>query len=164
MLKNKKIFVCSVETGRDRFLQNVFFVFGFLFLFVPNLLATLGTNDPLQIGAGARPLGMGKAGIAYFNDGTAAFMAPANLGFIDSVKAISMTTQVLESVDYQLLGVVLPMEGIGSIGIGYIGSTVPDIALGLSTAVVNGRLDRTLLTNASVYDQVILLSFGRQLN
>jgi len=164
MQKNKKMFVCSVESGRDRFLQNVFFVFGFLFLFVPNLLATLGTNDPLQIGAGARPLGMGKAGIAYFNDGTAAFMAPANLGFIDSVKAISMTTQVLESVDYQLLGVVLPMEGIGSIGIGYIGSTVPDIALGLSTAVVNGRLDRTLLTSASVYDQVILLSFGRQLN
>jgi len=131
---------------------------------IPHLLATLGTNDPLQIGAGARPLGMGKAGIAFYNDGTAAFMAPANLGFIDSVKAISMTTQVLEAVDYQLLGVVLPMEGIGSVGIGYIGSTVPNIALGLSTAVVNGRLDRTLLTSASVYDQVILASFGRRLN
>ena len=42
--------------------------------------------DPLYIGVGARPLGMGKAYVGYAEDGDALFTNPAGLGKIDNIK------------------------------------------------------------------------------
>ncbi|MFA5103576.1 MAG: S-layer homology domain-containing protein [Candidatus Margulisiibacteriota bacterium] len=82
--------------------------------------------DPMYIGVGARPLGMGKAFVAVAEDADTIFMNPAGLGKITSWKLTSTYSNLMGDVKYSVLGGVIPME-TGSLGFGYITSRVDDI-------------------------------------
>ena len=60
--------------------------------------------DPMYIGVGARPLGMGKAYVAVAEDGDTVFVNPAGLGKVLTPKLTSMYTSLLGDVNYVVLG------------------------------------------------------------
>lgn len=135
-------------------------LFFLIIFFIPALHAAMGTADPLYLGVGARPLGMGKAFSAVANDGSTAFTNPAGLGFVQSPKLMSMTTKILMEVDYQALGIALPLGGFGTLGLGYVGRNIGDIALGSAAALAGGNINTALLQYGSISDQVVIVSWG----
>ncbi|MCX5751170.1 MAG: PorV/PorQ family protein [Candidatus Saganbacteria bacterium] len=79
-------------------------------------------TDPMRIGVGARPLGMGKAYVGLAEDCDTLFINPAGLGRIDSPKLTSMYANLMNDVGYVVLGGVYPNGDMGSIGVGLISS------------------------------------------
>jgi len=82
------------------------------------------TPDPSQAAFGARPLGMGGAYVGLADDSNAIFLNPAGLAQLDKWEITSMSTKLLEKVDYRLLGGAMKL-GPGTLGLGYIGLSAP---------------------------------------
>ena len=82
------------------------------------------TTDPSHAVFGARPLGMGGAFVGVSDDTNAIFLNPAGLAQLDKWEITSLSTQILEKVNYMLLGGAMKM-GPGTLGVGYIGVTAP---------------------------------------
>lgn len=107
-------------------------------------------------GVGARPLGMGKAYVAVADDANALFLNPAGLSLSKEWKATSMSTRMLEMVDYKVVGGVMPTR-IGTVGIGYIV---------LSTPAGYKTTDKNSLSSASEISfgsSELILSLGREI-
>jgi len=116
-------------------------------------------TDPSYIGVGARPLGMGKAYVGLAEDSNAIFVNPAGLGKINDVLVSSMYSKLMDEVNYMVGSVTFPMTE-GTVAIGYLNSTVPDIEL----YSVNefGTPEAEGLANYSNY--VAYLSYGVRLD
>jgi hypothetical protein len=82
------------------------------------------TPDPASVAYGARPLGMGGAFVSIADDTNAIFTNPAGLGTLLDWSITSMSTQLLQSVDYRLAAATFKV-GPGSLGVGYIGTSTP---------------------------------------
>ena len=83
---------------------------------------TPSAPDPSLAAYGARPLGMGGAFVAVADDANAIFSNPAGLSTISEWSLTSMSTQLLQKVDYTLVGGTYRI-GPGTLGIGYIGTS-----------------------------------------
>jgi len=120
------------------------------------VLAIAGSSfaaiDPLHIGVGARPLGMGKAYVAVAEDGDAIFVNPAGLGKIDKPKLTSMYTNLMNDAQYVLLGGAYPTKGLGAFGGGAVSANVSDISLYTDSFIPDGK--------ASYGNHVFFLSYG----
>lgn len=100
------------------------------------------TADFLNLGAGARALGMGGAGIATTHDATATYWNPAGIGHRTSTTAkrpryeISLMRSTLSGVAaYTFVGYSHPISEESAIGISWLRVGVDDIPLtGLSVA------------------------------
>jgi hypothetical protein len=75
-------------------------------------------------GVGARPMGMGKSFVAIADDVNAVILNPAGLAFQESWGVTSMSTKLLNRVDYKMMGGIYPTQH-GTFGIGYIALTTP---------------------------------------
>ena len=97
--------------------------------------------DPMHIGVGARPRGMGKAFVALAENGDGIFVNPAGLGKIDGPKVTSMYSNVIGDVNYIVLGGAYPYTKNSAIGAGAVVSSVSGIglydSLGNSTGSAN---------------------------
>ncbi len=91
--------------------------------------AAYATVDPMYIGVGARPLGMGKAYVAVAEDADTIFINPAGLGRIESPKLTSMYANLLGDVRYVVLGGVYPGLPVGVLGGGVVSTSVSKIYL-----------------------------------
>jgi len=111
--------------------------------------------DPMHIGVGARPLGMGKAYVALAENGDGIFVNPAGLGRIDGPKVTSMYSNVLGDVNYIVLGGAYPYSSNSAIGAGAVVSSVSGIGLYDSLGNSTG--------NASWGSSVLFLSYGLNL-
>jgi len=80
--------------------------------------------DPALAAYGTRPLGMGGAFVALADDTNAIFTNPAGLAGLGEWSLTSMSTQLLQKVDYKLIGGTYRLEK-GSVGLGYIGTSAP---------------------------------------
>jgi len=80
--------------------------------------------DLTEVGMGARPIGLGGAYIAIADDACAIFTNPAGLGLQNRISFVSMSTQLLLTVDYKLAAFSFPTQ-YGNFGIGYIGAASP---------------------------------------
>jgi len=89
----------------------------------------LTVTDPLYIGVGARPLGMGKAYVAVAEDADGMFINPATLGRINGPKVTSMYSSVLGDVNYMVLGGAYPHTKNSAFGAGIVRSSVDGIDL-----------------------------------
>ena len=98
------------------------------------------TIDPMYIGVGARPLGMGKAYVAVAEDGDTIFMNPAGLGRITSPKLTSMYASLLGDIRYVVLGGAYPTP-YGAIGAGAVTTNVADIHLYDGSGTSTGLAD-----------------------
>ncbi|MBN3033718.1 MAG: S-layer homology domain-containing protein [Candidatus Saganbacteria bacterium] len=119
--------------------------------------ADTGTlSDPMTIGVGARPLGMGKAYTAVAEDGDAIFTNPAGLARSASPKLTSMYASLMGDVSYVVVGGVYPYGEKSAIGAGYIGSALDGIPLtdASGASLGSGRWG----------SNVMFLSYGTYLN
>jgi hypothetical protein len=107
--------------------------------------------DPLYIGVGARPLGMGKAYVAVAEDGDTVFINPAGLGRITTPKLTSMYASLLGDIRYVVLGGAYPLP-LGTLGGGVVSANVSDIYLYDSTGTSTG--------NADYGNNVFFISYG----
>jgi len=99
------------------------------------------TFDPLSIGMGARALGMGRAAVAIAEEGDTIFTNPAGLGEIDSFKFSSMAGNLLEDVNYTVLGAVYPLGKQSAVGFGYVGSFTSGIEIRNTSGVLSRKAD-----------------------
>ncbi len=86
----------------------------------------------LEIGVGARALGMGGAFCSIADDGSAFYWNPAGLGFIDRMQLSGMYGPQFGSVrnplgNYHFLGYVHPLPGLAVVAVNWIRLSVDDI-------------------------------------
>ena len=109
-------------------------------------------------GVGARPMAMGRAGVALSDDVNAVFSNPAGLGTQKAWGLTSMTTKLRDRVEYNMLGGTYPTE-FGTFGVGYLSASTPAGYLTTDKASISGALQ------AISYDSsMLILSYGRDLN
>ncbi len=132
-----------------------------IFVLIAVLSSTLcwaKTNvDTSSIGIGARAIGLGRSYIAIADNSNAVFSNPAGLGYTKTWSISSMSTRLLDRVNYQLASGSIPVN-TGTLGIGFISAATP---AGYYTT------DKASLNSAqaiSYQDTTILLSYGLNLN
>jgi hypothetical protein len=116
------------------------------------------TTDPSYIGVGARPLGMGKAYVALAEDGNSIFTNPAGLAKVSKILLGTMYSNLMEDVNYTVGTVTFPI-GTGTLAIGYLGSSVPNVDLYSINPL--GTVESLGTANYSNY--VMYLSYGLRL-
>ncbi|MDD4179746.1 MAG: S-layer homology domain-containing protein [Candidatus Margulisbacteria bacterium] len=118
--------------------------------------------DISEIGVGARPLGMGKAYVGLADDASAIFMNPAGLAQNDQLNIVSMSGQMLNEVNYIMLGAAQNTP-IGKFGVGYVNAGVGSIPLTRLTGS-GSSLEVEQYDTASYSSSQIILSYGSKLN
>lgn len=81
------------------------------------------TTDPTEIGIGARPVGMGKAYVGLADDINALFLNPSGLANVKSWQLMSMTTRLINVIDYISLAGTYCTD-VGTFGLGYVGANI----------------------------------------
>jgi len=122
------------------------------------------TTDPMRIGVGARALGMGKAFVGLADDSTALFMNPGGLAQLDSWQVTSMSTKLINEIDYLTFGGVYPTE-YGNIGFGYIGASISGSFITDFSFVEDpdGRIYPVATAEALTYsNSVVLFSYATE--
>lgn len=76
------------------------------------------TSAPfLEIGVGARAIGMGGAFVATANDITAMYWNPAGLGDLHTFQTIYIHTNWLADISFDYAGLIIPLQNIGTLGL-----------------------------------------------
>ncbi len=70
----------------------------------------------LEIGVGARAIGMGGAFVATANDVSAMYWNPAGIAQLNRMQAIFVHTDWLVDITYDYAGMVFPLAGFGVVG------------------------------------------------
>jgi hypothetical protein len=109
-------------------------------------------------GMSARQVGMGRAATAVSDDVNAVFSNPAGLGTQRSWGLTSMTTKLMDRVEYKLMGGVYPTE-YGTFGIGYMSASTP---AGYLTSTDEASLNGAQAI--SYGSSLLILSYGKDLS
>jgi S-layer homology domain len=123
--------------------MNRFMKFGICLYLVSCLLVVGSTAisfDPLEIGVGARPMGMGRAYSALPGN---FFVNPSSIATIKNFNLLSMNANLLQNVNYTVMGVANPFT-FGTLAVGYVSSgvaSIPLTRLSGSTIEVYGQTD-----------------------
>lgn len=123
--------------------MNWFIKFGICLYLVACILVVPGASisfDPLEIGVGARPMGMGRAYTALPGN---FFMNPSGIAGIKNLNLLSMNAKLLQNVNYIVVGAANPFS-FGTLAVGYVSSgvaSIPLTRLSGSTIEVYGQTD-----------------------
>jgi len=133
------------------------FVICNLTLVISALPAQAGAiSDPMSLGVGARPLGMGKTYVGVAEDADTLFMNPAGLARIGTPKLSSMYSSLMGDINYTVIGGAYPYGDGGAIGAGFINAYSADIPL--------TNIDGTSSGSGQFANSVLFLSTGTYLN
>ena len=122
------------------------------------------SNEFLNIGAGARALGMGGANIATVRDGTAGYWNPARLAMIDEYPTLSlMHAEYFAGIGkYDFGGVALPIANSGrTIGFSLMRFGVDDIPNTLFLVEPDGTVNYNNIETFSSADYAFLFSMAQ---
>ena len=120
------------------------------------------SNEFLNLGAGARSLGMGKTQVSLANDATAGYWNPAGLTNIAArYDGVLMHSELFSGVvknDYAAFA--MPLDDKSAIGVTLLRSGVDNIAD--TRALINeyGQIDYNRINTFSVADYALLLSYA----
>jgi hypothetical protein len=118
--------------------------------------------DPSSIGVGARPLALGRAYEGLSDDANGLFINPAGLAGISNIKLTSMSGQVLEDVDYAVIGGANPTD-YGVFGFGYVSVNLPSIPI--TTVTGSGTTEIVVPAGSTnYYASVATLSYSNYLS
>ena len=145
----------SKNNRRMNIRKIAFFLIGFVFFIKPALGKT--AFDMATAGIGARPMGMGRAYVAVSDDPNVMFMNPAGIGLQKSWGITSMSSKLMDNVDYRMIGGVYATS-VGTVGIGYLSSTTPAGYLTTDIDSINGAQP---ITYGST---MLMLSYGRDMS
>ncbi len=118
----------------------------------------------LNLGAGARPLGMGGSFVAIADDATAAYWNPAGLGGLDRTEITFMHAGIFGLDSYDFLNCVQPVGEIGVFGLSWIRLGIGDIPI--TKLESSGSMSAANRPYISGYMQntenAFMLSYGRK--
>lgn len=102
-------------------------ILGVFFIIIPTLIFSqtetnvtkVGTTSApfLKIEPGARSVGMGGAFVAVANDATSIYSNPAGIARLSGIESILIHTEWLAGLNYDFVGLVLPLGTIGTLGV-----------------------------------------------
>ncbi len=125
------------------------------------------SNEFLNIGSGARALGMGSAAVASASDATAGYWNPAGLAYSKEYPSITaMHAEYFSGIgkyDYGAAVFPLNSEKPSAVGISAIRFGVDDIANTLDLVQPDGSVNYDNITTFSSADYAVLLSYSRML-
>ncbi|TDN40270.1 hypothetical protein A8B98_15000 [Hymenobacter sp. UV11] len=123
------------------------------------------SNEFLNLGAGARSLGMGKTQVSLADDATAGYWNPAALTNIKArYDGVLMHSELFSGVvknDY--VAFAMPLDEQSAIGVTLLRSGVDNIADTRSLINEYGYIQYDKITYFSVADYALLLSYARKL-
>lgn len=122
------------------------------------------SNEFLNIGAGARGLGMGGAQIVSVDDGTAGYWNPAGLVFVkENPNLALMHTDYFGGIGkYDFVGLALPSKnGNKTLGLSFMRFAVDDIPNTLYLVNPDGSIDYNNISTFSSADYALLLSYSQ---
>ncbi len=122
------------------------------------------SNEFLNIGAGARGLGMGGAQIVGVQDGTAGYWNPAALVFVKNHPNLAyMHAEYFAGIGkYDYIGLALPTKNDNKVlGISLLRFAVDDIPNTLYLVNPDGSLDYNNISTFSSADYALLLSYSQ---
>jgi opacity protein-like surface antigen len=81
----------------------------------------------LSIPVGARAIGMGGAFVAVANDASAMYWNPAGISHLYQSEAIFSHANWLADINFNYGGVVMPIEGFGTVGVNFTSMTMAEM-------------------------------------
>ena len=119
------------------------------------------TTDPTFIGIGARPIGTGKAFVGLADDVNAIFINPAGLAGQKTWQVQSMTTRLLNVIDYISFAGTYNTD-YGTFGLGYVGASLSgSFVTTMELSEGGGGLVVSAAEESLIYSStVMLLSYG----
>ncbi|MBD3181557.1 PorV/PorQ family protein [Candidatus Poribacteria bacterium] len=140
---------------------------------IPILFITAGTSfaaekyagEFLNLGAGARPLGMGGSFTAVADDATAAYWNPAGIGGFDQSQITFMHASIFGLDSYDFLNFVQPVSKSSSLGISWIRLGIDEIPItDLQRSGSMSASNRPYITGyMKDTENAVLLSYGRKI-
>jgi hypothetical protein len=124
------------------------------------------SNEFLNIGAGARGLGIGGANVASVSDATAGYWNPAALVHVKDHPSLSvMHAEYFAGIGkYDYAGLAIPTKnGNRTLGISFLRFAVDDIPNTLYLVEPDGSLNYNNITTFSSADYAVLLSYAQTL-
>jgi len=109
-------------------------------------------DDPISVGIGARPIGMGRAFVAVADDPNAMYLNPAGLGSQKTWQITTSGSNFLDEYQYTMLSGVNPTPS-GVFGIGYVLSKISGIEV----------LSGSTIGTVDFYNQALVLSYGKNI-
>lgn len=128
-------------------------------------LAPKYSNEFLNIGVGAKALGMSNSVIAGVNDVTAAYWNPAGLtGITDFLEIGAMHAEYFAGIsNYDYIGLAKPLTNGGVGAFSMIRFAVDDIPNTTQLIDANGQIDYDKITSFSAGDYAFLFSYAQKL-
>lgn len=123
------------------------------------------SNEFLNIGVGARALGMANAAVVSANDVTSNYWNPTGLLSIKSnLQAGVMHSQYFAGIaKYNFISIATPVDSNSTLGISLIHFGVDDIPNTTELIDSEGNIDYSKITKFSVADYGFLVSYARRL-
>ena len=125
------------------------------------------SNEFLNIGSGARALGMGSTTVASASDATSGYWNPAGLSYNkDNPSITAMHAEYFSGIGkYDYAAAVFPLntDKPSTFGISFIRFGVDDIANTLDLVQPDGSINYDNITTFSSADYALLLSYSRML-
>ena len=128
-----------------------------ILLLLANVASAKSALDPGIAGVGARPMGMGRSFVAVSDDVNALFLNPAGMAFQRSWGVTSMSTRLLNRVDYKMAGGLYSTD-YGTFGLGFIALTTP------AGYLTTDRSSLASATPISYGSSIMILSYAYDFN
>src|SRR5437763_1422293 len=150
-------------------MKNIIFVLTLVFILITTSVSAQFrkySNEFLNIGAGARGLGMGSAQVATVSDGTAGYWNPAGLVDIKDYPQVNlMHAEYFAGIGkYDFASVAIPFSGNKrTLGITALRFAVDDIMNTLFLVEPDGSINYNNIQSFSSADYAFLVSFAQKL-
>ncbi|MFM7105131.1 MAG: PorV/PorQ family protein [Flavobacteriales bacterium] len=140
-------------------------IFGYSFLsYGQGSIAPKYSNEFLQIGVGARSLGMSLAQVASVNDVTAGYWNPAGLtGMKGRMQVAAMHSEYFAGIaKYDYAALSKRIDTASAIGLSVMRFGVDDIPNTTELIDAEGNIDYSRITTFSAADYAFVLSYGKK--
>lgn len=123
------------------------------------------SNEFLNIGVGARALGMGNVSLANVNDVTAGYWNPSSLvNNQNNLEVGLMHNEYFAGIAaYEYGAVAFKLDSSSSLGVSYLRFGIDDIPNTLDLVDANGNFDYNRITSFSANDNAFLISYAKRM-